>query len=576
MTTPSGLVTADTLVTLAGRAIQSLDGPWSLTLDLFGEGLDQNWPALDEEPPGAWDTPRDYDVRGGETVAVPSCWNLQRPEWRYFEGIGWYTRDFDWQPERAGERVMLAVGAAAYEARIYLNGQPLGRHRGGSTPFSVELTQSLVEGRNRIQIAVDNRRLSSRIPPERFDWFNYGGLYREIGLVRLPPVFIREASLSLVPDGACCTVLAQVSLSDPVDGEATVSVPELGLDLRVPITAGVGSAVVAVTPILWSPATPKLYRVATRFGTDEVVDRIGFREIRASGQQLFLNGQPLFLRGICVHEDDIALGKATTETDIRRRFQHARALNANFLRLAHYPHHERVARIADEEGLLLWEEIPVYWEVDFASEDTWRDAANQLSELIRRDRNRASVILWSVGNETPDSPERTRFLGRLAELARLADPTRLITAACTLQDGRIQDSLEAGLDVIGLNEYFGWYDPDLAGLARTLAASTPTRPVIISETGADALSGWRDPRRPLSSEDHQAEIYRAQFEMLERASYICGVSPWLLYDFRSERRQSSLQRGFNRKGLIAEDKQTIKQAFGVLADIYRRLAERRG
>ena len=569
-------MTADTLVMLAGRAIESLDGSWWLTLDLFGEGLDQNWPALDETAPDAWDTPRDYDVQGGETVAVPSCWNLQRPEWRYFEGVGWYTRHFEWRPGRPGERVVLAVGAAAYEARIYLNGQPLGRHRGGSTPFSVELTQSLVEGRNRIQIAVDNRRLSSRIPPERFDWFNYGGLYREIGLVRLPPVFIREASLSLVPDGACCTVLAQVSLSDPVDGEATVSVPELGLDLRVPISAGFGAAVVAVTPILWSPATPKLYRVATRFGTDEVVDRIGFREIRASGQQLFLNGKPLFLRGICVHEDDIALGKVATEADIRRRFQHARALNANFLRLAHYPHHERVARIADEVGLLLWEEIPVYWEVDFASEDTWRDAANQLSELIRRDRNRASVILWSVGNETPDSPERTRFLGRLAELARLADPTRLITAACTLQDGRIQDSLEAGLDVIGLNEYFGWYDPDLAGLARTLAASTPTRPVIISETGADALSGWRDPRRPLSSEDRQAEIYRAQFEMLERASYICGVSPWLLYDFRSERRQSSLQRGFNRKGLIAEDKQTIKQAFGVLAGIYRRLAETRG
>ena len=405
-----GLVTAETLVTLAGRAVESLDGSWSLTLDLFGEGLNQNWPALDEKPPGAWDTPRDYDITGGEMVAVPSCWNLLRPEWRYFEGVGWYTRHFDWSRERPGERVVLAVGAAAYEARIYLNGQPLGRHRGGSTPFSVELTQSLVEGRNRIQIAVDNRRLSSRIPPERFDWFNYGGLYREIGLVRLPPVFIREASLSLVPDGACCTVLAQVSLSDPVDGEATVSVPELGLDLRVPISAGFGAAVVAVTPILWSPATPKLYRVATRFGTDEVVDRIGFREIRASGQQLFLNGQPLFLRGICVHEDDIALGKATTEADIRRRFQHARALNANFLRLAHYPHHERVARIADEVGLLLWEEIPVYWEVDFASEDTWRDAANQLSELIRRDRNRASVILWSVGNETPDSPERIRFL----------------------------------------------------------------------------------------------------------------------------------------------------------------------
>jgi beta-glucuronidase len=573
---PSDFITADSLLTLVGRAVESLDGPWSLTLDLFGEGLDQNWPALDEAEPDAWDTPRDYDVRGGETIAVPSCWNLQRPEWRYFEGVGWYTRHFEWRPGLSGERVVLAVGAAAYEARVFLNGRPLGRHRGGSTPFCVELTGALASGRNRVQIALDNRRLATRIPPERFDWFNYGGLYREVGLVRLPPVFIRESCLSLVPDRACCTVLAEVRLSDPVDGEAVVNVPELGVNLRVPIVAGSGAAVVAVTPVLWSPATPKLYTVVTRFGADEVVDRIGFREIRVVGRELLLNGKPLFLRGICVHEDDVALGKATTEEDVRRRFRHARALNANFLRLAHYPHHERVARIADEEGFLLWEEIPVYWTVDFASEDTYRDAANQLSELIRRDRNRASVILWSVGNETPDTPERTRFLGRLARLARELDPTRLVTAACTLQDGRIRDALEPSLDVLGLNEYFGWYDPDLAGLARTLAASTPTRPVLVSELGADALAGWRDPRRALSSEERQADIYRAQFEALEQASYICGVSPWLLYDFRSERRQSIVQRGFNRKGLIAEDKKTTKQAFGVLADIYRRLAERRG
>ena len=151
-----------------------------------------------------------------------------------------------------------------------------------------------------------------------------------------------------------------------------------------------------------------------------------------------------------------------------------------------------------------------------------------------------------------------------------------MTAACTLRDGRIDDSLAGSLDVIGFNEYFGWYDRDLEGLARALERSEPDRPVLISELGADALAGLHDPAQPLGSEELQAAIYRAQFQMLSRAPYVCGTSPWLLYDFRSERRQSSLQRGFNRKGLIAEDKQTRKLAFAELAGIYGRLAAERG
>ncbi|WP_046865878.1 glycoside hydrolase family 2 protein [Microvirga massiliensis] len=573
---PEGaLIGADTLVMLAGRRPEHLDGPWSLTLDLFGEGLNQNWAALDEKRPIEWELPRDYDIAGGEIVHVPSCWNVLRPEWRFFEGTGWYTRSFEWQQRRTDERVVLYVGAAAYEARVYLNGYPLGRHRGASTPFCVELTDALETGANRLQIAVNNQRLANRIPPERFDWFNYGGLYREVHLVRLPALFILDATVSLVPDGGRFTLLAEVTLSDPTDGTAHVSIPELDIEIPVPVSAGRGAAVVAVTPALWSPASPKLYRVVTRFGNDLVEDQIGFREIRADGPQLLLNGAPIYLRGICAHEDDVALGKSSTREDVERRFGHARALNCNFLRLTHYPHHENVAKTADERGLLLWEEIPVYWNVDFASDETYRDAENQMQELIRRDRNRASVILWSIGNETPDTVERTHFLSRLADMARHMDPTRLVTAACTLQGGMIKDSVTSSLDVIGINQYFGWYDPDLPGLARFLEHSFPGKPVLISEVGADALAGLRDPSAPLFSEERQAQIYRQQFEMLARASYVCGVSPWLLYDFRSERRQSSVQRGFNRKGLIAEDKNRTKLAFGELARIYQQIGESR-
>jgi beta-glucuronidase len=569
-------ITAESLVTLAGRSVESLNGSWRLTLDIFGEGFHQDWARLDESERTTWTLPRDYDVAGAEAVEVPSCWNMNRPDWRLFEGTGWYTRRFDWVPARSGERVVLTVGAAAYEATVFLNGRLMGRHRGGSTPFCVELTGAVRPGANRLHIAVDNRRRPDRIPPERFDWFNYGGLYRDVGLVRLPPVFITQASLSLAPDGDRFTLLADVTLSDPVSGAAVVSVPELDLDLVVPISRGEGTEVVAVTPVLWSPQNPKLYRVETRFRDDLVVDRIGFRDIRTSGRGLLLNGTPLFLRGVSVHEDDVALGKATSEDDIRRRFADAQALNCNFLRLAHYPHDPRVARIADELGFLLWSEVPVYWDVDFTNPDTYRDAENQLAELIHRDRNRASVIFWSVGNETPDTRERTRFLSDLAAFAHRADPTRLVTAACTVRDGRISDSLAESLDVIGLNEYFGWYDPDLNGLERVLAESAPDRPVLVSELGADALAGLHEAAAHLGSEERQAAIYRAQFEMLLRAPYICGASPWILYDFRSERRQSSLQGGFNRKGLIAEDKTTVKLAFHELARVYEALKSRRG
>jgi beta-glucuronidase len=570
------LIGHETLVAIAGRRLEPL-GPWRLTLDMFEEGLRQNWPALDEKPPAGWTLPRDYDLAGGTPVEVPSCWNLNRPEWRHFEGTGWYATHFEARPERPGERTFLRIGAANYETRVFLNGRFLGRHLGGSTPFCVELTQALVPGTNRLQIAVDNRRKADRVPPVHFDWFNYGGLYREVELLRLPPVFIREASVTLVPDGSLFTLRADVALSDKVSGVAEVWIPELCIALEVPVRDGIGMAIIAASPALWSPSRPKLYLVETRFGDDTVSDQIGFREIRVDNRDILLNGKPIYLRGICVHEDDVNLGKASTDEDVRRCFADARELGCNFLRLAHYPHHERVARIADELGFLLWAEIPVYWMVDFANRDTYRDAENQLRELISRDRNRASVILWSVGNETPQNADRLRFLSDLAEVARGMDSTRLITTAGYFDgSGKIADPLDPFLDVIGINEYFGWYEVGFSGLERALSRSEPGKPVIISETGADALAGRRGPPHELASEDKQADLYRQQFEILSRHSIVRGTAPWILYDFRSERRQSSVQRGFNRKGLIAEDKATRKRAFFVLAEIYRALRDRHG
>jgi len=407
-----------------------------------------------------------------------------------------------------------------------------------------------------------------------FDWFNHGGLYREVELLRLPPVFIRQAMVQLLPDGSLSTLQVVLQLSDPLDGVATLSVPALGLhDHPVPVRQGQARVTVAARPQCWSPARPALYDVTVHFAGDTVRERIGFREICTQGTQLLLNGEPLYLKGICVHEDDREVGKCSSEADVRRRFADAQALGCNFLRLSHYPHHEQVAQIADELGLLLWEEVPVYWAIQFDNPATLDDARNQLLELIQRDANRASVILWGVGNENADTDARYEFMRTLAEAAKAADPTRLVGAACLInrEHFRIEDRLAAHLDVIGINEYFGWYEPDFDGLRRLLANSTPDKPVILSETGADALAGHRGGERELFTEDCQAAIYRQQIALLRGVPWLCGMTPWLLYDFRSERRQTVFNQGFNRKGLMAEDKTTRKLAFEVLAAYYRGL-----
>ena len=560
------------LVEPAGRPVQSLDGPWFFTLDLFDEGLRQKWYADAPLPPEQWPRPRDYDASAGATLETPSCWNLAQPQWLYFEGAAWYTRTIEHTIDPTRPTTLLRIGAANYQARVFVNGQFLGTHLGGSTPFCVDLSHALVPGANRLQIQVDNRRERGRVPMNHFDWFNYGGLYREVGLLRLPSVYIAHAGLQLVPDGSFSRLSAQVRLSSPVHASVSLTVPELGLQTSVPVIDGRGTVVIEAQPQLWSPESPRLYQVEFGLGADVWSDRIGFREIRARGQQILLNGRSIYLRGICVHEDDVLLGKVSTEDDVRRRLGHAKELGCNFLRLSHYPHHGHVARLADELGLLLWEEIPVYWAIDFAQSATLDDASNQLLELIARDCNRASVILWGVGNENEDSDDRLAFMRQLATLAKQADPSRLVGAACLINREKfcIEDRLTDHIDVIGINEYFGWYEPDFSGLDRLLHSSSPDKPVIISETGADAQAGHRGTVSELFTEDCQAEIYRQQISRIEQAPYVCGMTPWLLYDFRSERRQTVFNQGFNRKGLMAQDKQTRKMAFAVLAEFYHR------
>jgi len=555
---------AQTLIFTGGRQGRSLDGNWFFCVDLLDTGLRQKWFALPPGRPEDRTEPWDYDPRAGETVPVPSCWQMLKEKWYFFEGSAWYSRPVTMDPLDPGRRRFLRIGAAQYDCKVFVNGQFMGNHYGGSTPFCVELTDALAPGENWIMLCVNNTRTRDRVPMRNTDWFNYGGVYREVTLHETPQTVIRELFVRLEDDAIVVGVVA-----DGPAMTARLEIPDLDVDEGITLADGRGTARIAANPVLWSPETPQLYAVVCTAGGDRVTDRVGFRTIERRGTEIVLNGRPVFLRGISVHEDDATTGKVTTDTDLRRRFADARAMGCNFLRLAHYPHHERAAEIADELGLLLWEEIPVYWAIDFDNSQTLRDATNQLRELIRRDRNRASVVIWSIGNENPDTDARLAFMRHLADTARTEDPTRLVAAACLVNHARlkIEDRLAAHIDLVGLNEYYGWYDEDFDELRRIGENSNPDRPVIISETGADG-DHEAGPARGLFSLDYQADVYRKQIATLRDLDYVKGMSPWILYDFRVERRQNVFQRGWNRKGLIAADKTTRKPAFDVLAAHY--------
>jgi beta-glucuronidase len=562
------------LLFCGGRERESLGGEWRFTLDLHDTGLRQKWFLLQPSNAETRRDPYDYDPFAGETIPVPSCWQMMKDKWFYFEGSAWYTREIDYVVRDEDERVFLRVGAANYDCKVFLNHRFIGNHYGGSTPFCAELTPELQPGNNVLMLCVNNNRTTDRLPLRNNDWFNYGGIYREIDLIRTPASYIRDLFVYLVPDGGYNRIAVRIA----VEGQATevnFTLPELGISQSLPVVEGVAEATFSVRPELWSPEQPKLYQVMASQGRDWVSDRVGFRQIEVVGTDIRLNGRSLYLRGVNCHEDDLLLGKMTSEADIRRRFRDAKELNCNYLRLAHYPHHEMAARIADEVGLLLWEEIPNYWAIDFSNPATQRDAHNQLMELIIRDRNRASVIIWSVGNENADTDERLHFMTKLVEAARQADPSRLISAACLVNHAKmkIEDRLAEHLDIIGLNEYYGWYEENFEDLIALGQNSSPTKPVVITETGAEGVLGDHAPQSGPFSEHYMAEVYRKQTAYLPKLGYVRGFTPWLLYDYRSERRQNPYQQGLNCKGLIAADKHTRKAAFYILRDFYQQLKQ---
>lgn len=573
------------LIDVDHRSRQDLNGQWHYIVDPYGGGLYNFHRELRKDGfflNGAPETGSEglieYDFSKAPTLKVPGDWNSQRESLFYYEGPLWYQRDFTYTPQE-GHKTFLHIGAANYKTIAWINGEQVCTHEGGFTAFDCDATHALRIGKNFVVIAVDNTRLADGVPTLNTDWWNYGGITRDISLVDLPGQYIDTYDLHANRDRTALEGSVHVQNGKPGDA-VVVTLPELHRSVTAKLDRD-QRAVVALDASgieFWSPEHPRRYRLQVHSGPDTLEDEIGFRTVEVRGTDILLNGKPIFLRGISIHgEAPLRGGRANNDVDAATLLGWAKELGCNYVRLAHYPHDERMTRLADRMGLMVWSEIPVYWAEHFGDPAVLLKAQRQLTEEISRDRNKASIVLWSVANETPLTPERTAFLKTLASNVRSMDPTRLVTAALLVRtagkDKFVDDPLGESLDVIGMNEYIGWYEQSPKDADTTRWHVAYQKPLIVSEFGGDAKAGLHGSETERWTEEYQESIFKHQLPMLQSIPQFRGLSPWILVDFRSPMRQlPGIQDGFNRKGLIS-DQGVKKKAFYFLQSTYRQWSQ---
>ncbi|MCR5130594.1 MAG: beta galactosidase jelly roll domain-containing protein [Prevotella sp.] len=565
------------------RNITSLNGDWHYIIDVQEEGYydyrmkPMSWGFFRNAKPQRPEDLIEYDFDKAETMPIPSDWNTRDERLFFYEGTVWFMRRFqvDNAKKKAdGRRTLLYFGAVNYDAQVYVNGRHAGHHIGGFTPFNFDVTDLLQDGENVVILKVDNKRHADDVPTQIFDWWNYGGITRDVLLVEVSPTYIENYSLQLLSlEGR--RVGFSVKLNKAEAGhKIALRIPELKVKKELTtLTDGTASIYMKAKPKLWSPDNPKLYKVEIEMDGETLTDEIGFRTIETRGKQILLNGEPIFLKGISIHEEKpYGGGRANCTEDAHTLLSWAKELGCNFVRLAHYPHNEYAVREAERMGILVWSEIPVYWTISWSNPDTYKNAEAQLHDMIARDHNRANVIIWSIANETPHSPERDDFLGKLATYARSQDSTRLISMAMEVTGAanyhnKLQDNMNKYVDVVSFNQYIGWYR-DVNDAPKMTWEIPYDKPVIISEFGGGAKAGLHGEKNQRWTEEFQENLYIQNTAMLDKIEGLAGTTPWILKDFRSPRRVlTDIQNYYNRKGLFSDEGQK-KKAFYVLKKWY--------
>jgi len=557
----------------------SLNGDWHYIVDVQEEGYydyrrqPMSWGFFRNAKPQKPSDLIEYDFSKSPTMHIPGDWNTQDASLFFYEGTVWFGRDFEYK-KKDGVRTLLYIGAVNYDSHVFLNGKEVGAHIGGFTPFNIDVTEEMKDGSNFICIKADNKRSAENVPTLIFDWWNYGGITRDVLLVEVGERYVENYKIRLDNDDLEL-IHFELNLNKKIRGEnVRLRIPELNVNESLQ-TDRYGSVekTLRKRAELWSPENPKLYKVYIDYNGMSIEDEIGLRSIKTVGKQILLNGKPIFLKGISVHEEKAyGGGRANSTDDARLLISWAKELGCNYMRFAHYPHNEFAVREAERQGMLVWSEIPVYWTIDWTNTDTYLNAENQLREMITRDWNRCNIIIWSIANETPHGNARDRFLSRLSNYAKSLDDSRLISMAMEVSSAsnyvnRLNDNMNKYVDVISFNQYVGWYR-DVHDAPKMTWEIPYDKPVIISEFGGGAKYGYHGDKGERWTEEFQENLYKENLAMFEKIDGLAGITPWILKDFRSPRRVlPGVQDYYNRKGLFSDNGEK-KLAFYVLRDWY--------
>lgn len=528
------------------------------------------------------------------SIAVPGSWNEQLEDIRDYMGHVWYEQNSYVPASWKGQKIFLRVGSANYAAKVWVNGKAVGMHLGGHLPFAFDITNELVwNGTNRISIQVENILKPTRVPvgglppgslfnsnpAANFDFFPYGGLQRPVWIYSVPKSYITDVTVKTSLDG---TVIVKIRKEGAVkQAKAILKGDGKTFEAVCNFTGDEGTATINVSnPHLWDTKDPYLYHlsVAVNNGketTDKYELPVGIRTVAVNNNQILLNNKPVFLKGFGKHEDFPVFGKGTAYPVIVKDYTLLKWVGANSYRTSHYPYDEEYMDMADREGILIIDETPavgLYFDNNLDMVNERKEVCKQqIKELIARDKNHPSVIMWNLANEpfaakmdftlskkAPSDEVSLNFFKELFKTAKDADDTRL-TSIVGVQGG--PDEWLGLSDVICINRYYAWYtlQGKIAEGAVSLSKELDdlhnqfNKPVLVTEFGADTYPGMHADQPEMFTEEYQKEFIKAYLDVADTKPFVCGMHIWAFTDFKTGQGVIRFG-GMNWKGVFTRDR----------------------
>lgn len=577
-------------IATATRDLVKLDGVWKFAIDS----------RLPEEP---WSSVLDTPLE----AAVPASYNDLFTDPAIRDHVGWvyYQRSVQVPRGWAGERILLRFDAATHSAKVYVDDQLVGGHVGGYTPFDIDVTDAVRPGAAfRLTVAVSPDLTNITIPPGKIevgmtggktqtyfhDFYNYAGLARSVSLYSLPQVHVDDVTVVTTFDGSTGFVDYRVE---------TVG----GADVRVRLADVAGTVVATASGsegrlqiddvVLWKPGAAHLYELTVdAVDGEDVLDTyalaVGVRTVEVRGEEFLVNGEPFYFTGFGKHEDTFVRGKGHDDAYMVHDFQLMEWTGANSFRTSHYPYAEDVLDFADRHGILVIDEtaavglnmgvvgglsgtppFPTFSE-QYAGAETQAAHAQHLRELIGRDKNHPSVVLWCIANEPASNEDGAReYFEPLVNLVRQLDPTRPITYSMVMFATFKNDQIIDLFDVVSLNRYYGWYinAGDLATAEMYLQGDIQGwidrtgKPIMMLEYGADTMPGLHSVWDQVWTEEYQTDLLAMYHRVFDRFPQFVGEQIWNFADFATT---NGLHRvGGNRKGIFTRERRPKAAAFAL-------------